>query len=538
MDAKTNPYIRQTEAGSEITPAGTVYLQEIVTNPTGNTYSFYDRYNPKVVAAAMARLSRFGGDMRELILKEFAAQDGQEEMILRRILTQFGDDSVQQLDFLPLVVENASNLMMKHLERGRLAAYLEQSTRYIYYDVKRHGQYRYYTPPYLPAKLAAEYKKAMDQIFDNYSEVVRRLTDHYHQLDTTPEAQRGAPWRIALRGKACDVGRGLLPLATTSTVGIVGSAQAVDSLIMHLMAQDLPEAQAAGQQILEEVRKQHDVFFERTDLPNRGSAISTYKRQTRQRFAALAGRLSAGEADRAADIPVRLLGYTPKNELDLLPHMLFPHTQLSLGELTDALKTWPRKDKLAAFDLYMGERLNRRHKPGRALEVAHYDFELVSDYGCFKDLQRHRIVDGLEWQPLGIHLGYDMPQAIIEAGLEDLYRQTVAIADELYQKIKKAGFAEEAQYATLHTHKLRWKLTFNAREAFHLIELRTQPAGHFSYRKLAGQMYDEIARVHPRLAAHMIFVNRNDDDPSMSRLEQAEAAQAKLKLLGLEGLIE
>lgn len=537
--ATPNPYLSSAEDGSiTITPAGHDYLSSIVTNIEENVYSFTGTANPVITAAAMARLSRFGGDMRELILKEFAGQEGQEAALLRRVLTQFGDDSVQQLGYVPLVVENASNLLTKQLEWGRLAAYLEQSTRYIYYDVKKNGRYRYYTPVGLPQDLAKSYRQTMDDIFELYSEVVHKMTEYYDATDSTPQAQRDVPWRIAMRGKACDAARGLLPVATTSTVGIVGSAQAIDNLIMHLLSQDLAEAQQVGASMLREVRKHHGIFFERTDREGRGLATIAHRRQTRQRLDALGSSRLRPKTQSITSQSVELLDYTHKDELDLLPHMFFPYTHLSFEELNRQLSTWATDEKAAAFNLYMGERSNRRHKPGRALEVCHYTFELVCDYGIFRDLQRHRMVDALEWQALTPDLGYDVPEAIQKGGLVKPYDKAHRLGTRLYRQLTDAGFTREAQYATLLGNRMRWKLTLNARAAFHFIELRTQPAGHIGYRQLVKLMHDEIAKVHPHMAKAMIFVNRNDDDPSTSRLAQARAAHAKLKALGLEGMIE
>jgi thymidylate synthase ThyX len=514
------------------------YLSEAVTNTEGNVYSFYETIDPTIVAAAMARLSRFGGDMRALLLKEFAGKAGQEEKLLRRVLTQFGDDSVTQLGYLPIVVENASNWLTKQLEWGRLAAYLEQSTRYIYYDQKTNGRYRYYIPEYLPENLLTEYRETLDKVFTNYALVVREMTEYFQKTDPTPESERDASWRIAIRGKACDAARGLLPVATTSTVGIVGSGQAIDNLIMHLLSQELPEAKETGQAILAEVRKKYAIFFERTDLENRGKAIVAHKKETRRHVNALASKLIP--ADSAHDVPAtaNLIDYTPHDESDLIAHMLYPHTNLGFADLEKVVAQWSDEEKQSAFELYMGQRGNRRHKPGRALEIAHYTFELVCDYGSFRDLQRHRMVDALEWQQLSPNLGFDVPDPVKDAGLGDLYQETHALVPDLYHRLIREGFTGEAQYITLLSSKMRWKVTINARAAFHFVELRTQPAGHIGYRKLTKLMHDEIAKVHPKLAAAMIFVNREDNDPATSRLEQNRRAQEKLKALGLDGLLE
>jgi hypothetical protein len=178
----------------------------------------------------------------------------------------------------------------------------------------------------------------------------------------------------------------------------------------------------------------------------------------------------------------------------------------------------------------MGERLNRRHRPGRALEQAHYTWDLVCDYGIFRDLQRHRMVDDLEWQPLTPRYGYDIPALVDEADLSEQFEACFDLSAQLYSELQAAGYEYEAQYATLLGHKMRWTITYNAREAFHLHELRTSPQGHPGYRKLVQQMHEKLAEVHPMLAEAMIFVNQGED-PELTRLAAERATQYKLQQL-------
>ncbi len=185
----------------------------------------------------MARLSRRGDDMRITILDEFAGAEGKDQKLLQRVITAYGDDSVQQLSGIHFVIENASNLLTKKLEWGRLAAYLEQSTRYIYYDQKdKDGNYKYYTPEHLKPAIKKHYKTQMDTIFDNYSYMVRALTDYIRKNSTVPKAERDAAWNGATRAQACDAIRPVLPVATKSTVGVFASGQALESLIYHLLS--------------------------------------------------------------------------------------------------------------------------------------------------------------------------------------------------------------------------------------------------------------------------------------------------------------
>ncbi len=455
---------------------------------------------------------------------------GKDEKLLQRVITAYGDDSVQQLVGQHVVVENASNLLTKKLEWGRLAAYLEQSTRYIYFDQKdKNGQYRYFTPSHLPKKLKSTYRKTMDEIFDLYSDMVHKLTDYVTEHSNVPEAERDIAFRGAVRAQACDAVRAVLPVATKSTVGIFASGQALESLIMHLLSDELPEAKATGQAMLEQARKTIPTFLERADKPDRGGAAIAYRANTFKSVREFADK-NLPQALGNLDDDVQLVDYWPRNELDLLPHMLYEHSTMSLQDLKQEVRTWSYDQKLEAFNTYMGERLNRRHRPGRALEVAHYSYDLICDYGIFRDLQRHRMVDSLEWQLLTPRYGFDMPELVEKAGLADDFEACFDKAAGLYSIMQAEGFELEAQYATLLGHRMRWKITYNAREAFHLHELRTSPQGHPGYRKLVKEMHDKLCEVHPMLGASMKFVNKGEDE-ELTRLAAEKYTQFKLNQL-------
>ena len=219
-----------------------------------------------------------------------------------------------------------------------------------------------------------------------------------------------------------------------------------------------------------------------------------------------------------------------KDELDLVPGMVFETSELSEDEIKQAVAAWPRERKQEVFDAYVGTRMNRRHKPGRALEELHYKWEIVADYGTFRDLQRHRMVDDWEWQNLTVKYGYEVPELITESGFEAQFRECFAISEKLWRVMMDTGLGEEAQYATLVGHKLRYHFIINARQAFHLLELRTSPQGHPGYRKICQEMHRLLSEIHPRLGAAMQFVNQNGD-PALTRFEAERATQLKLKLL-------
>ena len=531
VNIKAQPYVQKNIDGQyTITPLGKEFLDNAVTNSTGNVYVFNDTLSPTMIAAAMARLSRRSDDMRITILDEFAGAAGKDEKLLQRVITAYGDDSVQQLVGLHMVVEKASNILTKKLEWGRLAAYLEQSTRYIYYDKKdANGNYPYHVPSHFSADLKMSYMRAMDSIFENYSLMVRHLTKYIQDNSPTPESERDAAWKGAVRAQACDAIRPVLPVATQSTVGIYASGQALESLIMHLMSDDFKEARDVGQQLLDEARKVLPTFLERADKPTRGGATIAYRANTFNAVKEKATELLSQQYGQYED-KVRLSNVWPRNELDLVPDMLYEHSHLSLQEIQQEVSKWDYAKKSSVFSAYMGERLNRRHKPGRAIENAHYSWDLVCDYGIFRDLQRHRMVDDLAWQILTPRYGYEIPDLVEEAELTDLFEDCFDISLRLHSVLQAEVSEVDAQYAVLLGHRMRWKMTFNAREAFHFNELRTSPQGHPGYRKLVLDMHEKLSLVHPMLGEAMKFVNK-DEDEELSRLAAEKYTQFKLEQL-------
>ena len=532
-EAPEEPLVaRDSDGRFSVTEAGMNYLKEAVTDTTGDVYAFTDKLSPITIAAAMARLSRRGDDMRITILDEFAGQEGKDEKLLQRVITAYGDDSVQQLAGMHVVIENASNLLTKKLEWGRLASYLEQSTRYIYYDQKdTAGKYRYYTPEQLDGATAKEYTMHLDRIFDLYSDMVHKLTDYVRDHSSVPSNERDAAFNGATRAQACDAVRPVLPVATTSTVGIFASGQALESLVMHLQSDVTLEARTTGDKLLEAARQIMPTLFERADKPDRGGAMVAYRANTANQVGDLAGKYLTGHYAEGQPEAVELIDVWPQNELSLVADMLYEHSGMPLKAIQKEVATWPYDKKLGVMKAYFGERLNRRHKPGRALEKAHYSWDLVCDYGIFRDLQRHRMVDDLEWQILTPRYGFDVPDLIEEAGLTDDFEECFAISLKLHSILQQAGYTSESQYATLLGHKMRWKVTYNAREAFHLHELRTSPQGHPGYRKLVIQMHGKLAEHHPILAEAMKFVNQGED-PELTRLAAERYTQFKLNQLG------
>src|SRR5215207_9604945 len=491
---------------------------------------------PETVKGALfARYSRYQGTLRRLYLDEFAqdtaprqAFDGEEgeraRKLYERIFIGYGDDSVAQLGGAHIACEWVSNVMTKLLQRGRLAAYLEQSTRYMPYDVPIGDGlgYRYWRH----AELGPEYEAAMDFLFESYSETLPRVeawaAERFPRGDEEPEAAHAR----SIRAKALDLLRGLLPAASLSHVGIFATGQAYEQLLLRLLASPLPEARDYADMILRELKAVMPSFVARVERPERGGEWVSYLEEraaASERWAARLGldRVRRGERSGPA---VRLLA-AHGSEDELLAALLFEAAAASEDEARAAVRALPPDERATMLAELVGERRNRRHRPGRGFEALRYRFEIVSDYGAFRDLQRHRMLT-IQWQALGPDLGAGVPEELEQAGVADAYRAGLERSRAEYVRLADAGRPELAPYALCLGYRIRYVLDMNAREAMHLIELRSGREGHPAYRAVAHALHAEIARVHPAVAATMTFVDR-DTEPRLERILSEIRAHAK-----------
>jgi thymidylate synthase ThyX len=479
---------------------------------------------PETVKGAMfARYSRYAGTVRRLFLEEFAADvpqggrpfDGVEGEraagLYERVFIGYGDDSIGQVGGAHLACEWVSNILTKVLQRGRLAAYLEQSTRYIPYDQPMPGGgYRYYRDE----PLGQPYEAAMNELFGIYSrslESAQSWAGERWPRGEEPEAV----WRRSIRAKALDLLRGVLPASTLSHVGIFASGQAYEQLLLRLMASPLPEAREFGGMILAELAKVIPSFVARVDRPDRGGEWIAYLQERRQTTERTVARLGL---DRRADgdAPSVELVSVDGGEGELLAASLFEAAGVSEGEIRRRIEALDPLERAELIAELAGERRNRRHRPGRGWEAVRYRFEIVSDYGGFRDLQRHRMLT-CQWQRLGPDLGAGIPEEVRDAGIGSEYERALEISRREFDRLEAEGLHEAAPYALCLGYRIRYVLDLNAREAMHLIELRSGREGHPTYRAIAQAMYERIAAVHPAIARAMTHVD-SSSEPRLERI--------------------
>jgi thymidylate synthase ThyX len=478
---------------------------------------------PETVKGALfARYSRYAGTLRRLFLDEFAdsvpdvpaiegAEGRRAAELYERIFIGYGDDSVAQLGGAHIACEWTSNLLTKILQRPRLAAYLEQSTRYIAYDAQVEGYgYRYHRD----ARFGPAYEQALDELFRTYGGLLEATSAWVAERFPRSGDESAAAHARAVRAKALDLVRGMLPAASLSHVGIYASGQTYEQLVLHLLAHPLGEARAYGELLLEELQKIIPSFVARVPREDRGGRWTRFLQERREAADAVAQRLGL-ERDTAAAAPsVRLLRAHGTEE-ELLAALVYESAWTGEEEALRAVAALPADARAELLRELVGDRENRRHRPGRGFEALRYRFEIVSDYGAFRDLQRHRLLT-CQWQQLSPHLGADVPHELVAAGLGGEYERALETSRAEYERLRREGLAEEAPYALCLAFRIRYVLELDAREALHLIELRSGREGHPSYRAVAHEMRRAIAGVHPGVAAAMSFV----DDSTEERLER------------------
>jgi thymidylate synthase ThyX len=527
-------------AGAEPFTAGErELLGRYFTNLDGPVFALVNL--PEVVKGALfARYSRSSKSLRRLFLDEFVeeldvagdtsldASVGlrRAEELYARVFSEYGDDSVAQLGGVHLACEQSSNVLTKILEWGRLMSYLEQSTRYIPYNNRLpSGHYRYHRDhAVLESPLGARYVGEMDRMFDTYAELLPELQSFVGRESPRLGGVSELAHRQAVRARCLDALRGLLPAGSLSNVGIFGSGQSYEQLLLRMRAHPLPEARRYADLILVELRKVIPSFLTRIDRPERGGVWTEYLLGRHEAMEAAVGELWPVEVP-APGVSVILTDFDPEGEDKVLAAMCYPYLNLPEAQVAERVAALAPAGRRAILEAYIGERSNRRHRPGRALERTGYRFDIVADYGAFRDLQRHRMLT-VEWQPLGTDLGFEVPLLVTAAGLSARFLESLERSKSLHDALAPY-FPQQSAYAVALAFNVRFVLQLSAREAMHVLELRSSPQGHPAYRRIVQEMHRLIREVagHRAIADSMCFVDHSEI--GLGRLEAEQRSEAK-----------
>ena len=515
----------------------------------GNTNSpvFVLTNLPEVVKGALfARYSRSAKSVRRLFLDEFLGAvtevgkkrdrqgpgEDRAERLYSRVFNEYGDDSVSQLGGAHIACEGISNVLTKILERGRLMAYLEQSTRYVPYTDRPNGQWKYVIPSEITSEANySNFKTTLDRAFEIYTKWIESAQQYFRERHPQTTDDPDSVYKAVIRAKALDTLRGLLPAATRSNVGVYGSGQAYESLLLKMQGHALSEVREVATLMLPELRKVIPAFLQRVDREDRGIRWSNYLANCKRATRELTGRLATSSCEEKNE-EVTLSDFDPDGEIKVVAAALYTGSNLSHSQLLHIARTMSTADRIQVLRTYVGNRHNRRHRPGRAFEHATYAFDVLSDYGAFRDLQRHRILT-IDWQDLSTLHGHTRPEAIEDIGALSDWNRVMDEASDLCKLLTDRYTSLTAQYAVSMAYRIRFYMKMNAREAMHVIELRTAPQGHPAYRRVCQKMHRLIADQagHKAIAEAMSFVDHSEVE--LERLE-SERENARRRTISKE----
>jgi len=510
--------------------------------------------NPEVVGAALARYSRAPTGIKETIAREFLNPDGTPNEVkgtelIDRVVNKYGDESVAELAVAPLCIENVSNLMTKIIEDCRIGGSpIEESTRYVLYDVKHNDQWRYVRPQsIMKSGLAEPYVKTMDFLFETYAGLVEPMQEFFRKKlsastfkievereghvamlgadallnDNEKRAHRLA-YGFTIRSAACDIIRCILPASTKANMGLVGNGRFYSGLISKLLSQELDEGWLLAENIREALGTQIPTFIRRAD---KNEYLVENQKKIRELSVALFKDVPIEMVPEVVLIEDRVEDYT----INLLANIIFPYVQHSTMQIRNIVRALPEEEKNKILSTVLGERKSKRDRPPRAFEYGYpINFDVVTGFAEYRDLQRHRMLTQ-QRQDMNVSLGYSVPEEIEEMGKGEVVQECFERSESLHSDLIKAGLIREAQYAPLFNHFIRWNMGMNLREMGHLTELRSQKAGHPKYRRTVQVMAKLYLKRHPEMESVLKFVDYNDYDQGITRAEQ-EARTARKSL--------
>lgn len=537
----------------EFTPSQLALLERFVTNTKSSVFVLKNL--PEVIKGALfSRYSRSSLGLKSLLLKEFisnadetgfdaiagtssSSQDDPNVQLAAikkaqnfydRILDGYGDDSIGELGGAHLAIENISMLAAKAVEDCRIGGSpLEKSTRYIYFDQKVKGEYLFYREPILmTSAYRSLYINVCNRLFDTYAKLIPPLTAFMEaKFPREPEGSKTA-YAAALRAKVLDCLRGLLPASTLTNMGFYGNGRFFESLIHKLHCSSLVELQELGKRSYEELYKVIPSFIRRADPAHKSHrALSQFFETMHTELKGLA-EASQNDEKTITEPGVKLISYDPEGVFKVAGALLYPYSDVSLSALVEKAKTLSEEELGRLLDAGCHARENRRQKSPRALEHASFTFEITADFGAYRDLHRHRMLTQ-ERQLLGCKYGYYLPQEVIDSNLSADYESAMDAAKEAYDMIAKE-LPEEAQYIVPMGFNVRWYFTLNLRSLQWICELRSQAAGHATYRHVAKLLAQAVSEVVPQFERFFKFVDY--DGYELGRLGQEERKAEKMGL--------
>ncbi|MBA3749534.1 MAG: FAD-dependent thymidylate synthase [Nitrosopumilus sp.] len=509
--------------------------------------------------ALMSRYSRTDKTMRRIFIDEFLSNPNRGIEFYNKVLLEYGDDSVAELGTAQCALEWISNISAQKIEDHRIGlSFLEKSSRYVAFDKKVNGVYKYYRDKKIMSSTYADnFIQSCDLAFETYSKNIVPMQNYlkekisinhlyfynstdkkestFNNLNSSEDIENAKKiYNLTIKAKALDILRNLLPSSTLTNLAITGNGRAFEYLLFNLFFSDLYEIQDLGNKLYCELEKYIEPFIKRSK-DKYSILYNDYLKKTEDSIKQILEDLQLNNknnsfSDSNNSVSVKLLSYMSNHdaEVKLVSSILHEYGRdLSLDFLLNYTSSLTEKKRHEIIRLYTQFRKNRRQRPGRAFEVIDYSFELMTNYGIFRDLHRHRILT-MSRQLLSTKYGFDTPSEITELGIEKDYNDCMYLCNESY-KLISSNMPSEAQYVVNFAYRYPYFIKMNLREACHMIELRTTPQGHPDYRNICQQMYSLIKQVNPVISEGIKFVDMNSYDLERFKAEK-NTAMKKSKL--------
>ena len=526
-------------------------------SPQSNVTAIDGRKLSGLVGAMLARQSRAPGTVIDVLVKEFLVteedeakelgvkigglREGKLEQLIERILIQYGDDSVQELECATVLFNSVSNLAAKAIEDRRLGAYIEQSSRYVLYTERDPvtGNWFYYREPkIMESAHGAKYVDLMDRCFALYADLADKLQDHYMKLKPIAETEYAIKpndptkyrldqlddekqkkefkrtYTFDIRTRACDTARIMLPSATLTNLAMVANGRTFEHLLKRLYSSGRSEFIDIAKRMHETLNKVVPKYVKRASPDGEKFWMAT-DAAIIEDIRSIAPEWMKPVADdeevRVHAIP-RLLSTEPASLHHLLAGVYFPYVNCAYDDLVKKLATLSSEKIQELLKHAVGDRQGRRDRSPRGFEHG-YDVntEIVTNFGVFRDLHRHRMCT-LQWQRPNPHLGFIIPEDVIEIGMSAPCEALEAEVRAFYDELAIEFGAPMAEYVVLFGHKVRFWFGMNFREAQHFLEIRTVPQGHPNYRRVCQKITEQLFEQAPWLkeSGLLKFVDFND----------------------------
>ena len=536
---------------SEFSSTEKKILSKHFSNTEGNVFAII---TPQQVdrGALMSRYSRTDKSMRRIFLDEFLNNKNRGEEFYNRVLLEYGDDSVAELGEAQIAIEGLSNIAVKKIEDRRIGlSYLEKSSRYVAWNKKENGKYRFYRDKdIMNSRYADLFEQSCNFSFEIYSKNIESMIKYvrekypiekytfkdsndgkekkYSKLKNESDIKSANMiYRGSTKAKALDILRGLLPAGTLTNVGITGNGRAFEYLLTVLSSSELIEEQELASKIKKELDTTIKSFVRRAD-DKYGKAFQKYLKNLKEKSKAIAKKEIKSKPTKGQT--TKLVDFESEDKAinKIITSIIYEQSpSISFQNIQKQVKKFPMSKKVKIINEFVRIRTNRRHRPPRAFESTYYTFDLCNNFGMFRDFHRHRALT-LERQLLTTDPGFTMPNEIKTIGIERDFKECMNNTKEAFQKIRKK-FPEQGQYVVNFAFNYPYFMKFNLREACHLIELRTVPQGHVDYRKVAQQMFKQINKVHPHLSKIIKFADMKEYD--LERFESEKRTEEKRKNL-------